>query len=63
LTTPQQKHSSQALQWEVLSTNEFRDLKHAEALVLDWCYGFYNHKRRHTHTGQLAQVEYETLAA
>jgi transposase InsO family protein len=52
-----------SLEWEVLSRTEFRSLKHAEAVVLDWCYGFYNHTRRHSHNGQRSPVQYEEQAA
>lgn len=52
-----------SLEWEVLSRTEFRSAEHAEAVVLDWCYGFYNHKRRHTHNGKISPVNYEALAA
>lgn len=52
-----------SLEWEVLSCTEFRDLNHAKAVVQDWCYGFYNHKRRHTHNGLISPVNYETAQA
>lgn len=52
-----------SLEWEVLSRTEFRSAEHAQAVVLDWCYGFYNHKRRHTHNGNISPVNYEALAA
>lgn len=52
-----------SLEWEVLSRTEFHSLKHAEAVVLDWCYGFYNHKRRHTHNGLRSPAAFEELAA
>lgn len=52
-----------SLEWEVLSRTEFRSLQHAQAVVLDWCYGFYNHKRRHTHNGKISPINYEALAA
>jgi putative transposase len=35
-----------SLEWEVLSRHEFADTRQAQAVVLDWCYGFYNHDRR-----------------
>lgn len=52
-----------SLEWEVLSCTEFRDLNHAKAVVQDWCYGFYNHQRRHTHNGLLSPVNYEAAQA
>ena len=52
-----------SLQWEVLRDAEFRGLEHAQAVVQDWCYGFYNHVRRHSHNLQLSPVNFEALAA
>jgi putative transposase len=52
-----------SLEWEVLSRTEFRSAEHAQAVVLDWCYGFYNHKRRHTHNGKISPINYEALTA
>ena len=37
-----------SLEWEVLSRHDFEDTRQAQAVVLDWCYGFYNHDRRHS---------------
>ena len=37
-----------SLEWEVLSRNRFRDTSQAHAVVIDWCYRFYNHQRRHS---------------
>ncbi|MCP6025926.1 integrase core domain-containing protein, partial [Klebsiella pneumoniae] len=36
-----------SLEWEVLSRHEFTNTGQAQTVVLDWCYGFYNHQRRH----------------
>ena len=52
-----------SLEWEVLSRTEFRSLKHAEAVVLDWCYGFYNNRRRHSTIGMMSPINYEAQAA
>lgn len=30
--------------------------------VIDWCYGFYNHQRRHSAAGGLSPINYETAA-
>jgi transposase InsO family protein len=46
-------------EWEVLSRTQFKSLRHAEAVVLDWCYGFYTHKRRHTHNQMLSPIAFE----
>lgn len=35
-----------SLEWEVLSRNEFGDTVLARAVVIDWCYTFYNHQLR-----------------
>ena len=48
-----------SLEWEVLSRNRFRDTLHAQAVVIDWCYTFYNHRRRHSAADGLSPVNYE----
>ncbi|BBY60949.1 hypothetical protein MSAR_40850 [Mycolicibacterium sarraceniae] len=48
-----------SLEWEVLSRNQFRDTFHAQAVVIDWCYTFYNHQRRHSAADGLSPVNYE----
>ena len=48
-----------SLEWEVLSRNHFRDAVHAQAMVIDWCYTFYNHQRRHSAADGLSPVNYE----
>ena len=37
-----------SLEWEVLSRNSFSDTIQARAAVIDWCYTFYKHQRRHS---------------
>ena len=32
-----------SLEWEVLSRHDFTSTGQAQAVVIDWCYGFYNH--------------------
>lgn len=32
-----------SLEWEVLSRNDFDTTSRARMVVIDWCYGFYNH--------------------
>lgn len=49
-----------SLEWEVLSRHHFDDTRQAQAVVLDWCYGFYNHTRRHSSAGMMSPVTYET---
>jgi putative transposase len=48
-----------SLEWEVLSRNIFRDTIQAQAVVIDWCYTFYNHQRRHSAADGLTPVNYE----
>jgi hypothetical protein len=52
-----------SLEWEVLSRHEFENTRQAQAVVLDWCYGFYNHERRHSSAGMMSPVNYENTAA
>ena len=47
------------LEWEVLSRHDLVDPAHAKRLVLDWCYGFYNHDRRHSTIGMMSPINYE----
>ena len=51
-----------SLEWEVLSRHDFEDTRQAQALVLDWCYGFYNHDRRHTAADMMSPINYENAA-
>jgi len=34
---------------------------HARAIVLPWCYDFYNHRRRHSSAHMLSPIDYENL--
>ena len=52
-----------SLEWEVLSRHAFTTVDQAQAVVLDWCYGFYNHNRRHSSAGMLSPINYENTAA
>lgn len=52
-----------SLEWEVLSRHQFGDTRQAQAVVLDWCYGFYNHERRHSSAGMMSPIDYENTAA
>lgn len=52
-----------SLEWEVLSRHEFENTRQAQAVVLDWCYGFYNHDRRHSSAGMMSPINYENTAA
>jgi putative transposase len=51
-----------SLEWEVLSRHQFATIAQARATVLDWCYGFYNHQRRHSAAAGLSPINYETAA-
>ncbi len=50
------------LEWEVLSRHEFDSTRAAQAVVLDWCYGFYNHERRGSSAGMMSPISYENNA-
>ncbi len=52
-----------SLEWEVLSRHTFTNTRQAQAVVLDWCYGFYNHDRRHSSAGMMSPINYENTAA
>lgn len=52
-----------SLEWEVLSRHDFDTTRQAQAVVLDWCYGFYNHDRRHSSAGMMSPINYENTAA
>jgi transposase InsO family protein len=49
-----------SLEWEVPSRHEFATTRAAQAVVMDWCYGFYNHRRRHSAAAGLSPINYET---
>ncbi|MCF7547606.1 IS3 family transposase [Pseudonocardia sp. WMMC193] len=51
-----------SLEWEVLSRNIFDTTSRARAVVIDWCYGFYNHRRRHSAAAGLSPINYENTA-
>ncbi len=52
-----------SLEWEVLSRHDFKTVDQAQAVVLDWCYWFYNHDRRHSTIGMVSPINYENTAA
>lgn len=52
-----------SLEWEVLSRHHFANTRQAQAVVLDWCYGFYNHQRRHSSAAMMSPINYENTAA
>ena len=52
-----------SLEWEVLSRHQLTDPDHARAIVLPWCYDFYNHRRRHSSAQMLSPIAYENLTA
>jgi transposase InsO family protein len=49
-----------SLEWEVLSRHDFIDTRQAQAVAIEWCYGFYNHQRRHSSAGGQSPIDYET---
>ena len=52
-----------SLEWEVLSRHNFANTGQAQAVVLDWCYGFYNHDRRHSSAAMMSPINYEKTEA
>ena len=52
-----------SLEWEVFSCHEFANTRQAQAVVLDWCYGFSNQHRRHSSAGMMSPINYENTAA
>ena len=48
-----------SLEWEVLSRHDFATTTAAQAVVMEWCYGFYNHTRRHSAAGMKSPINYE----
>lgn len=52
-----------SLEWEVLSRHTFANTTQAQTVVIDWCYGFYNHQRRHSTIGMMSPINYEQAAA
>jgi transposase InsO family protein len=52
-----------SLEWEVLSRHELTSTSQAQAVVLEWCYGFYNHDRRHSTIGMMSPINDENTAA
>ena len=50
------------LEWEVLSRHEFDSTTNARTVVIDWCYRFYNHQRRHSAAAGLSPINCETAA-
>jgi putative transposase len=51
-----------SLEWEVLSRHDFDTTAAARAVVIDWCYGFYNHQRRHSAAAGQSPINYENAA-
>ena len=51
-----------SLEWEVLSRHDFASTGQAQAIVIEWCYGFYNHQRRHSAAGGKSPISYENAA-
>ena len=51
------------LQWEVLSRHQFTDPDHAQRVVAEWCFEFYNTKRRHSSAAMMTPASFETTAA
>jgi len=52
-----------SLEWEVLSRHDFKTVDQAQAVVLEWCYRFYNQTRRHSSAAMMSPINYENTAA
>jgi putative transposase len=52
-----------SLEWEVLSRHQLTDPDQARAVVLPWCYDFYNHHRRHSSAHMISPIAYESQTA
>jgi putative transposase len=50
-------------EWEVLSRHEFTTPQEAKPVVGQWCYDFYNTRRRHSSAGMLTPAAYEQAHA
>lgn len=50
-----------SLEWEVLSRHQLTDTDQAKAVVLPWCYEFYNQRRRHSSANMKSPINYENL--
>jgi transposase InsO family protein len=48
-------------EWEVLSRHQLLDPDHARAVVLPWCYDFYDHRRRHSGADVMSPIDHENL--
>ena len=63
---PRQRHGAGVLLLTRMggpARHEFDTTRHAQAAVLDWCYGFYNHDRRHSSANMMSPLNYENTAA
>ena len=45
------------------SRQEFTDTRRAQAVNIDWCYGFHNHQCRHSSADMMSPIDYETANA
>ena len=56
------KRSSPAWNGKSCPGHDFISTRQAQAVVIEWCYGFYNHQRRHSAAGDQSPNNYETAA-
>ena len=47
----------------LVAAHTFANSTQAQAIVIDWCHGFYNHQRRHSTIGNMSFINYEQAAA
>ena len=50
------------LEHEVLSRHHFKTRAEAKVVVTQWCYEFYNHRRRHSSAAMMSPIAYENRA-
>ncbi len=50
------------LEHEVLSRHHFTTREEAKTVVTQWCYDFYNTRRRHSSAAMMSPIAYENTA-
>ena len=62
LTMPLAEAFFSSLEWEVLSRHDFKNNRRAQAVVMDWCYGFYDRDQRHSSADMMSPINCEAAA-
>jgi hypothetical protein len=52
-----------SLEWAVLPRHGLTNTRQAQAVVLEWCYRFYNYTRQHSSAGTMSPVNCENTSA